>query len=82
MYVAPQVFELGVGVDLLGPQVVLKLRRFVAERNIERIGQRMCRVGGHDQRAPPIVGRRQTGGGCHCGFSNPALSGDEQDTTA
>src|SRR5439155_10282663 len=73
----PVALHLRLCLHLLGPQAVRDRGRDVRELRLERLRQRVRRVGGQDQRAPAGRGAAQRGGGGDGGLPDAALPGVE-----
>ena len=69
-------------VELLAPQTVRDRRAGGRERHVERVGQRVGRVGGQHHRAQAGVGAAQCGGRGRSRLAHPTLAGEEQDARA
>ena len=63
--------------DLLGPQALADLRRLAADGGLQRVGQRVRRVGREHDGVEPARGDAPRGGGGDRGLADPALAGVE-----
>ena len=74
---APVLLEARLGVDLLRPQALGDLARLVADRDLEGVGERVCRVGAHDQRSQAGPRRAHSGRRGHGRLADPTLPREE-----
>jgi hypothetical protein len=76
---APVPLETLLRVDLLRPQVRRDLLSMGGEREVERVGQRMGRIGAHHQGPLPGGGRTHGGGSRDGRLPDPAFACEQQD---
>jgi hypothetical protein len=80
--VGPRPLEAVLCIDMLHPQVGGHLTRLRGGGHVQRVGQRVCGVGGQHEGAVPGRGTGARGGGGEGRLPHAALAGEQQDPHA